>query len=847
MHVDSTITERHSASDETVSAGASANDPCDRSPLAENEAMFRLVALSARDAVIVTDGEDKISFWNPAAEHMLGYSEAEALGQKCHELVAPERYRAEFTSGLERFRKSGEGDAVGKTIELGALRKDGSEITVELSLAAMCLNHEWSAVAILRDISDRKRAQVLIEASESMYRGLWDSMNEGCAICRLIRDGNGQTVDYRIIDVNPAFSEVTGMSRESALSSIPSELFQASMSPHLKELDDVDKNQTPSTFETPAPVGGKFYRVSVSPLTQGEVAVLFVDLTDQRQIQDALRKSEERYQELFSAVHEGILVVDEHELIGYCNPASASIFEVRSAEALVGRSLLDFVPAHEQKKVRQQTEMCAQQQSSEYELEIITDKANAKTVLLSVSPRFDSKENFRGAFAALLDITDRKRIEEELRQSQEQLQAILDNVGIGIAVISPQMEVLSLNKQMKSWFPEVDVKNRPVCHRAFNDPPSETICSYCPTFKTFRDGEIHESVTRTPQGNSFTSYRVVASPIKSETGDVIAVIEMVEDMTESHEAETVKRDLERRLQETSKLEAVGSLAAGIAHEINTPIQFVGDNTHYLSDCFDTLLKLITTHQHIWTRAGQGEAYQELDELWHKAEEEADLEYTIDEVPAAISQTLDGVQRVGQIVRSMKEFAHTDRKETSRCDLNRMLDSTLTVARNELKYVADVVTDYDPELPQIDCHRDELNQVFLNMLINAAHAIADIVGDGSNGRGKITVKTRKEADDVLVAISDTGTGIPDAVKDRIFDPFFTTKEIGKGTGQGLYISHAVVVDKHRGSLTLDTEIGKGTTFYVRLPIEQAAGDNGVVQAAAAEADNSNEDMKIGGTE
>jgi signal transduction histidine kinase len=381
---------------------------------------------------------------------------------------------------------------------------------------------------------------------------------------------------------------------------------------------------------------------------------------------------------------------------------------------------------------------------------------------------------------------------------------------------------------MQKWFPNVNENSHPICHRVFNNPPSDKICSHCPTFQTLRDGGIHETVTRTPFEQEVRVFRVISSPIKNETGDIVAAIEMVEDMTEGQRAADEKQKLEQRLQQANKLEAVGSLASGIAHEINTPIQFVGDNTRYLSDCFDALLKLITKHQELWLRVKQGESADSLNEQWHQIEEEADLEYAATEVPTAITQTLDGVKRVAQIVRSMKEFAHSDQKETSACDLNRMLETTLTVARNELKYVADVVTDFDPSLPEINCHRDELNQVFLNLLINAAHTIADVVGDGGSGKGTITVRTQTKGDEVVVSITDTGTGIPNAIKDRIFDPFFTTKKVGKGTGQGLAIAHAVVAEKHRGSLTLETEVGKGTTFYVSLPLDQA-------KQAASEAD------------
>ncbi len=200
--------------------------------------------------------------------------------------------------------------------------------------------------------------------------------------------------------------------------------------------------------------------------------------------------------------------------------------------------------------------------------------------------------------------------------------------------------------------------------------------------------------------------------------------------------------------------------------------------------------------------------------------ETDCAYLLEEIPKALEQTLDGVTRVATIVRAMKEFAHPESKEMAAADLNRALTSTLTVARNELKYVADVETDFG-ELPPVVCNLGDLNQVFLNLLVNAAHAISDIVKD-TGEKGKIRVRTVAEGRMVLIAISDTGGGIPEAIQTRVYDPFFTTKEVGRGTGQGLAIARSVVVDHHKGSLTFESEVGKGTTFFVRLPLNPGEG-------------------------
>jgi signal transduction histidine kinase len=198
-------------------------------------------------------------------------------------------------------------------------------------------------------------------------------------------------------------------------------------------------------------------------------------------------------------------------------------------------------------------------------------------------------------------------------------------------------------------------------------------------------------------------------------------------------------------------------------------------------------------------------------------EQLDVEYLMEEVPKAIQQSLDGIERVAGIVQAMKEFSHPGTEEKTAIDLNRAIQSTITVARNEWKYVAEVVTEFDSCLPMARCLPGEFNQVILNLIINAAQAIAETAQEGDAARGTITISTRRDGEWAEIRIGDTGTGIPEAIRSRVFDPFFTTKEVGKGTGQGLAIAHSIVVDKHQGTITFDTETGKGTTFIIRLPL------------------------------
>jgi len=309
-------------------------------------------------------------------------------------------------------------------------------------------------------------------------------------------------------------------------------------------------------------------------------------------------------------------------------------------------------------------------------------------------------------------------------------------------------------------------------------------------------------------------------PLRDRTGKLIGTFGISRDITARKQAEADRQAMEIQLHLHQKLESVGRLASGVAHEINTPAQFITDNLHFIKKATQGMLPALAAYRTLRTALKQGAdpsaALAEIDRL----ESSTRLDFAIRELPQTIDDAMEGLTRVSQIVRSLKEFSHPGRTASSHFSVNRCVETTLSVSRHEWKYVADVDTQLAPDLPPVLGNSDEFNQVLLNLIVNAAHAIQEAQkASGTSDKGRISITTRTHEQHVEVAVADTGHGIPESARPQIFEPFFTTKDVGKGSGQGLAISRNVI-QKHGGTIAFETEVGRGTTFTIRLPLAPA---------------------------
>jgi len=334
---------------------------------------------------------------------------------------------------------------------------------------------------------------------------------------------------------------------------------------------------------------------------------------------------------------------------------------------------------------------------------------------------------------------------------------------------------------------------------------------FSPVFAAIEDGSAHHvdgDLFWRKDGSSFIADYIV-NPIRDENNEISGATIIFRNLTELRMQEA-KKVL------SMKLESLGELSAGIAHEINTPIQFIGSNLAFLQEAFDDLLHLVKSYGCLQKALHNRQEIAPLLAQISRQEEEADITYLLEECSLAFDQTLQGVERVTALVLGLKGFAHSsENTEKAPADINEIIRNTLIVSHNAYKYVAECQTSYG-EIPQIPVHHGDIGQVILNLIVNAAHAIEEM-RENSLEMGIITISTSVEDGWIIISVADNGGGVPDHLRERIFDPFFTTKEVGRGSGQGLAIARNIVHEKHGGELSLQT-LDKGSLFTVKLPLQ-----------------------------
>lgn len=535
----------------------------------------------------------------------------------------------------------------------------------------------------------------------------------------------------------------------------------------------------------------------------------------------ALKEAELQYHSIFDNALEGIFQASASGQLLTVNPAMATILGYRSTEALLRndsdiRNYLQVNPARCDIFF---SRLLTGKQVKNFEIQVAHASGKIIWLSLNASPIFDQQGGLVKIEGIAENITKRKEAEGKLARYHEELeetvrlrtaevlenqaflQEVLEGIQAGVIVIHHETKaVLECNSIAEHLF-GYDKK--------ILSAPGGPLKSDCLLFADLGEKSLNREFMVEPKdGMAVPVLRNVLPVIfKGTLGYAIILFDISE-----------RKALERQVNMAQKLQSIGQLAAGIAHEINTPIQYIGSNINFLAESFEQLLDIHKCYSQLMDQARAGDDISAAIEEVSRRVDELDIDFLQDEVPHAVKESLSGVEQVASIVKAMKQFAHPEQDSLVSIDINKALQQIAAISKNEWKYVAELVMDLDSSNPVIAGYPGPLNQVFLNIIINAAHAIREQIGE-SGSKGHITIRTAVSAHSAVITITDTGCGIPSENIQKIFDPFFTTKPVGKGTGQGLGIAYSILTEKHKGTIEVESKVGLGTTFTIRLPLQQ----------------------------
>ena len=814
-----------------------------------NEERYNALMKYANDVICILNVDGTLREVSLSATRVFGWDISELIGRNLLEFIHPDDVPLLRRRMEEMLAKPG----LTPTVRARLLCKDGSYKKIEgVGNNLLDMEDIRGCVITSRDITDQER-------NEEQLRILSSAMEQS-PVEILILDQQG-CIEY----VNPAFVASSGYSFEEVAGRNPGFLLAEGSSSQLnREIEMALQSKGCWKGElVNRKKNGDLHWVSVSIScvrnADGEIShyiSIAEDITQRKDGELLIRESEALKHAVLQSIPVHLCVLDRTGVVISVNDAWTKFAEMNGLDLIgfgLGANYLEEcrraaergVPEAEtvRSKICQILDGKLNDFSMEYDCHSPDEK---RWFTLYAAPL---TEDLRGVVIAHVNITARKleeeRLAEALRETDqakmemEEVNRQLKNALIKSRKLAIEAEVSNLEKSVllasiPSILISVNSSDRIIqwntaAERHFGIPAGRVLGNEFRTLPISWNWEKVSEAMERCRANGETvrmdevAYRnkrndpcflcVTINPFQRDMNGNSGLLLLAEDITE-------RKILLSQLNQSQRLESIGQLAAGIAHEINTPTQYIGDNIRFLQDAFSNVLTVLKQYDDLIGDGGmeclKGEEVARIRELRRKL----DIDYLISETPAAISEALEGVGRVTKIVQAMKEFSHPHEMEKVAYDMNKAIESTVTVARNEWKYIADIDLRLDRSLPPVPCLPGEINQVLLNLIVNATHAIGDVVGDGGTTKGKITISTKNMGEYAEIRVCDTGTGIPEEIRDRVFDPFFTTKEVGKGSGQGLSIAHMIITEKHQGRIFFETEMGVGTTFIIQLPLQDA---------------------------
>ncbi len=779
--------------------------------LADEKAFTDYALNTVQDAFYVLDSQGHFLRWNRRLEEVSGYGPEEIPCLRPADFFVPE----DCPRIVDAIQRAWQGEHV--RLEAEGLTKDGRRIPFELT-ASRLADAEGNTIAVCglaRDMVERKRnEQQLHDLADELQLRI-RQMNCLHGISRVLEEGetSGESLARRSVKLLPsafrhphsACARITlfGQVEQTAGFQETSWRVTAPIVVDGQSAGAVDvcyREMLPGRDEGP-------FLAEEKGLVE-EVAQRLGTVLSRMRADERVRELKQRMEFILGATRTGMAVLDDELRVHYVDPES-----LRSYGDPAGKTCCEYFCGRSEA-----CEQCGSLQALNEHRTLVAErklpKEDNRPVQVTSIPFQDEQGRWWIAQVSA-DISQRKKAEAALRASEARHRAITQSAQDAIITADPTGTVRFWNSAAERTFgfTAEEAVGRNMMHLIvppeYHEAKRRGMALFARTGRGAAVGKTLELEGLRKDGSRFP-IEISVSAYPGEDGFV--GVALVRDISQ-------RKQLEGKLHQGRKMEAVGQLAAGIAHEINTPIQYVGDNMRFVSEAFEEIQSLFQALVELLAGAHADKLDPALVDRLQQAVERADLGYLAEEIPRAMQQGLEGVGRVADIVRAMKEFAHPGGEQKQVVDLNRAVQNTLIISRNEWKYVAEAETCFDPELPPVPCLPGELNQVLLNLIVNAAHAIGEKNKDKPEARGTITVSTRRHGRWAEIAVADTGTGISPEIASQVFNPFFTTKEPGHGTGQGLAIAHHIIVDKHGGRIDFESEVGRGAVFTVRLPLEE----------------------------
>jgi two-component system cell cycle sensor histidine kinase/response regulator CckA len=738
--------------------------------------LFRVVAENASDAIISIDHENIILFANPAVERVFGYSVSEILGQQVT-LLMPEYFRHLHKSGVHAYVKTGQRHISWTGLQLTGLHKSGAEIPLEISFGEHVRDGKHIFTGILRDVSERNRIEQALRHSQEKYAKMIHSSPDAVTLRSL--------PDRRYVEVNEGFTRLTGYTAEEVVGKTPSEVGIWSDNPsHVEVLEKLQRDDEVRDVEFEFRTKGGEHRygtVSATRLTVGTDSYM---LSISRDITER-KKAEERLSQLAAIVDSSFDAIIGKTLDGTIvswNAAAETVYGYSAAE-VVGRSIDLLAPAEQRREVDQLLDRLAHGEKIEHrETTRIRKDGQKMTVAVTLSPIRDASGKIVGASAISRDITERRRVEQDLRRSEARFASLVQDAPYGIYRVTSDGQFLQVNPalvRMLGYQSEAELLERNIQTDVYAkaERGTQLIDDYWPD-KDFRDVEAH---WKRKNGERII-VRLSGRPVERPGGELAYFEVFAEDITE-------RRSLEGQLLQSQKMEAIGRLAGGVAHD------------------FNNLLGVIL---------GQNELLQA----------ELGSNPSIHRRTEAIDQS---ARRAADLTKQLLAFSRKQFIEPRVLDTNAIVQDVEKLLKRLIGEDVELTVRLSPNTGNIKIDPSQFEQILLNLAINARDAMpnggkliletAFVVLDETYARQHLGAKA---GEFVLLAVSDTGTGMDSQTMARIFEPFFTTKPEGHGTGLGLSTVYGVV-KQNNGYVMAYSEVGHGTTFRIYFPSVRATSE------------------------